>query len=168
MISLSTFKSLLPARLLDRPAVSFSVNADNNVRLPGQTVFLCLLNGLLNHSTLTQRMLEEQYMKLTRRSCDHSSFGRRLASIDAGYFQAIFEHLYKKLDSLLYISKVELATFSSKWSRVKDLESMHILVIHCLRFDRHNKSWKPFVKFWLAEDVRFWTAYSLRHMQVRD
>lgn len=287
MISLSEFKSLVPASLLDRLAIEYSVNADNHVRLPGQTVFLCLLNGILNHITLTQRMLEEHYTQLTGKHCDHSSFGRRIASIDAGFFGAISEHLYSKLSSLankrdlqvlnlriidativtlsakllsfgikanhgnkgekrqvksvlelsdeglpnllhvckeqsefsdvkalgetmkrhthpgdlwvfdkgchghqvlfdlhrfgaywitphstqklvvldvlfeseialpesapsehdgiLLIHKVELATFCGKWSGVKGLASMRLVVIHCYRWDRRAKSWKPFV-----------------------
>ena len=395
MISLSKFKSLIPAQLTNKLAIEYDVNADNHVRLPGQTVFLCLLNGILNHMSLTQRMLEEQYMKMTGKHCDHSSFGKRIASIDADFFRAISEHLYSKLSSLvskkdlqvlnlriidativtlaakllsfgikanhgnkgekrqvksvielsdeglpnllhicdkqsefsdvkalgetmkrhtnkgdlwvfdkgchahqvlfdlhqsgafwitphsaqnlivletffesdtilsesapkeqepvLVIHKVESATFSSKWSKVKDLESMHLVVIHCYRWDSRAKSWKPFVlmtnlplseskdkagpytfqeitdiyrrrweieiffrlikqylsydhltsrcengikvmihmsmiasllmiwykqhtgidrgwrsvKFWLAESVREWTAYSLKHMQLR-
>lgn len=286
MISISSFKSLIPARFLDRLAVEYCVNADNHVRLPGQTVFLCLLNGILNHVTLTQRMLEEQFMKMTGKHCDHSSFGKRLANIDADFFKAISDHLYSKLSSLvsnkdlqvlnlriidativtlsakllsfgmtannattkkrqvksvlelsgegipnllhvckeqsecsdsvalgqsmkqhtkqndlwvfdkgcnahhvlfglhqlnaywitplanqkllvrevvfqsedvvpesaagkdeeiLLVHRVELATFSGKWSKVKGLESMEIVVIHCHRFDRRAKCWKPFV-----------------------
>lgn len=395
MISLSKFKSLISVQLLNKLAIEYNVNADNHVRLPGQTVFLCLLNGILNHMTLTQRMLEEHYLKLTKNSCDHSSFGKRIASIDAVYFEAISDYLYSKLASLasnkdlqvlnlriidativtlsakllsfgmkannasnhkkrqvksvielsddgipnllhicnensecsdvkaigetmkrhnkkgdlwvfdkgcnahhillelhqlssfwitphsaqkltildtlfesdttlpenapedeeqdLIIRKVESAIFSSKWSKVKDLDSMQIVVIHCYRWDKRSKSWKPLIlmsnlplnelkdkagpytfheiadiyrrrweieiffrlikqylnydhltsrsengikvmihmsmiasllmiwykqqtginrgwrsiKFWLAENVREWTAYSLKHMQLR-
>lgn len=101
MISYSKFKSLLPAALLDRLAIEYNVNLDNHVRLPGQTVFLCLLNGILNHVSLTQRLLEEQYSKLIKKHCDHSSFGKRIASIDSEYFKAISEYLYSKLSSLV-------------------------------------------------------------------
>ena len=81
--------------LLDKLAIEYSVNARNQVRLPGQAVFLCLLNGLLNHPELTQRMLEEQYRKLTGQSCDHSSFGKRFSRLDSDYIQAILAHLHK-------------------------------------------------------------------------
>jgi transposase len=81
--------------LLDKLAIEYSVNARNHVKLPGQAVFLCLLNGLLNHPELTQRMLEEQYEKLTGQSCDHSSFGKRLSSMDSDYIQAVLWHLHK-------------------------------------------------------------------------
>ena len=101
MISLSKFKSLIPMPLLNKLAIEWNVNADNHIRLPGQTVFLCLLNGMLNNMTLTQRMLEEQYTKLTGRHCDHSSFGKRIASIDADFFRAISDFLYSKFSSLV-------------------------------------------------------------------
>lgn len=83
--------------LLSKLAIEYSVNARNHVKLPGQAVFLCLLNGLLNHPELTQRMLEEQYEKLTGQSCDHSSFGKRLCSMDSDYIQAILSHLHKMI-----------------------------------------------------------------------
>jgi len=81
--------------LLDKLAIEYSVNAKNHVKLPGQAVFLCLLNGLFNHPELTQRMLEEQYERLTGQSCDHSSFGKRLSTMDSDYIYGILSHLHK-------------------------------------------------------------------------
>ncbi len=96
-VSLDSIKELMPGSLLDRLAVKFKVNAKNQVRLPGQAVFLCILNGILNHPVLSQRMLEEQYAKLTGESCDHSTFGKRLANIDPEYFRAILDHARSKI-----------------------------------------------------------------------
>jgi transposase len=93
MISLRHFNKLIPMRLLNSLAITYRVNAVNQVRLPGQSVFLCILNGILNHPKLTQRMLEEEYTRQTKQTCDHSSFGKRLASIDPEYFAAILAHL---------------------------------------------------------------------------
>ena len=98
-VSISKFKSLLPTALLDKIAIEYSVNAHNQVKLPGQSVFLCLLNGLLNHPELSQRMLEEQYERLTGQSCDHSSFGKRFSNINPEYFRAILSHLQTKMAS---------------------------------------------------------------------
>ena len=81
--------------LLDKLAIEYNINARNQVKLPGQAVFLCVLNGLLNHPELTLRMLEEQYEKLTGQSCDHSSFGKRLSTMDSDYIQAVLAHLHK-------------------------------------------------------------------------
>ena len=92
--------------LLDKLAIEYGVNARNQVRLPGQAVFLCLLNGLFNHPELTQRMLEEQYEKLTGQSCDHSSFGKRLSTMDSGYIQAILAHLHEVIGP--YITKGDI------------------------------------------------------------
>ena len=83
--------------LLNKLAIEYSVNARNQVKLPGQAVFLCILNGLLNHPELSQRMLEEQYHRITEDSCDHSSFGKRLSSINSDYFRAILAHLRVKV-----------------------------------------------------------------------
>src|SRR5690349_17954999 len=95
------FKSLIPASLLDELAVDYNVNTHNQVRLPGQLVFLCLLNGILNHPELSQRMLEEQYEKITRHRCDHSSFGKRLAALNPEYFRAILSNLHSRIGPLL-------------------------------------------------------------------
>ena len=67
--------ALLPPPLLDRLAVQYAVNAVNQVRLSGQAVFLCLLNALVNHPKLTQRLLEETYTQLHGHTADHCSFG---------------------------------------------------------------------------------------------
>jgi hypothetical protein len=88
---------LLPAGLLDRLALNLKVNAPNQIRLSGQTVFVCLLNGLANHPMLTQRLLAEQYQQQTGQATDHSSFGKRLASISPAYFAALFQHVYRKV-----------------------------------------------------------------------
>lgn len=85
--------TLFPPKLLDRLAVAYSVNAVNQVRLPGQKVFVCLLNVLVNHPKLTQRLLEETYQRVTGHHADHSSFGQRLAVVKPAYFRALFLHL---------------------------------------------------------------------------
>lgn len=85
--------------LIDKLAIKYQVNARNQVKLPGQLVFLCLLNGLLNHPELSLRMLEEQYEKLSESNCDHSSFGKRLLSMNSGYFEAILAHLQSRIGS---------------------------------------------------------------------
>lgn len=89
--------ALLPPTLLDRLAIQYAVNAVNQVRLTGQAVFICLLNGLVNHPKLTQRLLEETYQQLHGHSADHSSFGQRLEQINPDYFAALFRHLYREM-----------------------------------------------------------------------
>jgi hypothetical protein len=59
-IPLEKLLDLLPPELLDRFAVQYGVNAVNQVRLTGQTVFLCLLNVLVTHPKLTRRMVERR------------------------------------------------------------------------------------------------------------
>lgn len=89
--------ALFPPNLLDGLALSYDVNAPNQVRLPGQKVFVCLLNVLVNHPKLTQRLLEETYQQVTGLHADHSSFGKRLGLLKPAYFQAIFRHLSRRL-----------------------------------------------------------------------
>lgn len=97
MIPVERLLALFPPTLLDRLALAYSVNAQNQYRLSGQTVFVCLLNVLANHPKLTQRLLEETHRKLTGQHADHSSFGKRLALLKPAYFQAIFRFLAHRL-----------------------------------------------------------------------
>lgn len=98
MLSYETFHKLLPPALLRGLAVTYQTDAVNQVRLPGSTVFACLLHGLLHHEQLTQRLLEETYFQRTGQHADHSSFGKRLAGISPRYFAAIYRHLQKQLE----------------------------------------------------------------------
>src|SRR2546429_9769831 len=100
-VPLEPLLALLPLELLDRLAVQFRVNAVNQIRLSGQLVFLCLLNGLVNHPKLTQRLLEETYEQLTGPTADHSSFGKRLATLPPEYVAAVFRHLYQRMQPRL-------------------------------------------------------------------
>jgi len=97
MIPLTELKKLIPASTLDKLAAEYHVDKANQVKLPGQTMFLCLLNGLVNHFMLTLRLLETQYSLITGQSCDHSAFGKRLSSIDPEFFHAIYVHLCDKI-----------------------------------------------------------------------
>ena len=101
MIALEKLLSLLPPCLLEQLALEHHVDARNQVRLRGSTVFICLLNGLLNHGDLTQRLLEEiyqqHYQPQTAHRADHSSFGKRLASIKPAFFAAIYAHLHRRM-----------------------------------------------------------------------
>jgi hypothetical protein len=92
--------ALLPPQLVDRLALEHKIDAKNQVRLTGSTVFVCLLNGLLNHGELTQRLLEEiyhhYYQPQTHKKADHSSFGKRLATINPAFFGALYTHLHQQ------------------------------------------------------------------------
>jgi hypothetical protein len=61
MLSYEPFHKLLSPARLRQLAISYQGDALNQVRLPGTTVFACLLHGLLHHPDLTQRLLEETY-----------------------------------------------------------------------------------------------------------
>src|SRR5437763_9397722 len=97
MIPLDKLFDLVPAKLLDRLAVRFHVNKVNQIKLQGQTVFLCLLNSLLSNPIVSQRILEATYEKITGQTADHSSFGKRLAVIKPAYFEALFQHVYRQV-----------------------------------------------------------------------
>jgi DDE family transposase len=100
-VPLEKLFALLPVDLLDRLALQYRVNAVNQIRLSGQLVFLCLLNGVVNHAKLTQRLLEETYAQLTGQTADHSSFGKRLATLPPEYVAAVFHHLLQQLQPRL-------------------------------------------------------------------
>ena len=97
MIPVTELLALLPPTLLDRLALQYQVNAVNQVRLSGQTMFVCLLNGLVNHPPLTLRLLEETYQQLTGHTADHSSFGKRLATLNPAYLDAIYQALQRQI-----------------------------------------------------------------------
>ena len=97
MIPVDELLALMPAERLDQLALACRVNAPNQIRLSGQTVFVCLLNCLVNHPMLTQRLFEETFTSLTGQATDHTSFGKRLKSIDPHFFEAAFVHLYRKI-----------------------------------------------------------------------
>jgi hypothetical protein len=97
LVSLGQFEQILPSYLLDQFAIEYHVDRCNHVRLPGQAVFASLLDTLLNNPVVALRAFEDTYTRKTGISADHSSFGKRLATIPAPYFQAIFEYLYDAL-----------------------------------------------------------------------
>jgi hypothetical protein len=97
MIPLADLLDLIPAQFLDHLATELSVNKVNHIKLPGQTVFLYVLNSLVNHPVVSQRILEAVAEEVSGQTVDHSSFGKRLAKIHPAYFEAIFTHLYRAL-----------------------------------------------------------------------
>jgi hypothetical protein len=105
MILLHQLLDLLPANLLDRLAVRLRVHKVNQIKLRGQTVFLCLLNAIVNNPVVSQRILEATYQKVTGRTADHSRFGKRLARIHPAYFEAIFRHVEAQIRPQLTVAE---------------------------------------------------------------
>jgi hypothetical protein len=101
MITLASLLDLLPSKLLARLAIQFGVNTVNQVKLTGQTVFLCLLNTWVSNPVVTQRLLKATSEQLTGQSIDHSSFSKRLATINPDYFEGLFEHVYRQVQPLM-------------------------------------------------------------------
>lgn len=100
-IPLEALFDILPGKLLAQLAIDHQVDKVNQIKLPGETVFLCLLTCVMGGVAVAQRLLEATYAKLTGRTADHSSIGKRLASINPAFFEAIFEHVYKELSPTL-------------------------------------------------------------------
>ncbi len=101
MIPLDHLLDLFPSKLLDRLAVRFRVNQVNQIKLPGQTVCLCLLNTLVNHPVVSQRLLKATDEKVTGQTVDHRSFSKRLATVNPDYFEALGHHVYQKIQPLM-------------------------------------------------------------------
>lgn len=97
LVPLEKLKRVLPQGLLQHLAVEHKTDTCNQVRLPGAAVFVCLLDALLNHGVVTQRLLEEIYTQRTGVHADHSSFGERLKRIPAEYFVALYHDLHRRL-----------------------------------------------------------------------
>lgn len=96
-VSLQELERVLPVRQVSKLAMKYGVDAHNQHRLPGTTVFTCLLDAIVNHGVTTQRLLEEIHFQLTGIHADHSSFGRRLASASAAFFEAIYKDVHTRL-----------------------------------------------------------------------
>lgn len=96
-VSLKSFESILPLELVQRLCIEHNVDKCNQIRLPGLAVFSCLLDTTLRGCDTSQRALADVYEANTGQTADHSSFGKRLASIPVDLFRDIFEHLYKVL-----------------------------------------------------------------------
>ena len=92
---------MIPLAELDRLAVIHNVNAVNQIKLPGQVVFLCLLNTLLNGPKVTQRFLEAVYERWLIEDVHYSSFSKRLAVIKPAYFAALFRALHRRVQPLI-------------------------------------------------------------------
>jgi hypothetical protein len=105
MIPLEKLLSVLPISALDRLALSQEVDKKNQFKLPGVAVFICLLNSIVNHPFVTQRLLEETYNNYSGQTADHSSFGKRLAQIKVSYFEAIFWQLHSQLASRITMAE---------------------------------------------------------------
>lgn len=97
LVPLEELKRVLPDGLVQRLAVKHKTDARNQVRLPGAAVFVCLLDAVLNHGVVTQRLLEEIYTQRTGVRADHSSFGERLKQIPPEYFVALYRDLHARL-----------------------------------------------------------------------
>ena len=97
MLTLQHFFTLFPPKRLEELACEYQVDAQHSIKISGPALFLCLLNGLLNHPELSQRMLEEIYHQQTGQTLDHSTFGKCLNRINPSFFKGIFQELYAKL-----------------------------------------------------------------------
>src|SRR6185369_877140 len=101
MVPLADLLALVPASLLEKLALAYQVDKANQVRLTGPTVFVCLLNTLLNHAMVTQRLLQETFQRLTGKTVHYSSFSYRLGQLNPDYFDALFTHVYRQVQTQL-------------------------------------------------------------------
>jgi hypothetical protein len=99
VVPLAELCELIPDALLERLALAYRVDRANQIRLRGQTVFVCLLNTLLNHAVVTQRLLQEAFQRLTGKTVHYSSFSHRLTQINPDYFDALYTHVYRQVQA---------------------------------------------------------------------
>lgn len=97
MIALKELLTLLPPAQLEGLACRYELDSSHQVKLSGPVMFVCLLNGLLNHNELSLRLLQESYAQQTGQSADHSSFSKCLARIAPAYFADLFRWLRARL-----------------------------------------------------------------------
>jgi hypothetical protein len=97
MIALQELYTLLPPQQLERLAVRYELDRQHQVKLSGPVLFLCLLNGLLNHNELTQRLLASAYERQTGYPASPSSFSKALARVPPAYFADLFAWLRQRM-----------------------------------------------------------------------
>ena len=97
MLALKHLFTLLPPERLEHLACRYELDTVHSVKLSGPLLFLCLLNGLLNHPELSQRLLAETYQQQTGRCIDHSSFSLRLNNVPPAYFADLFADLRQQM-----------------------------------------------------------------------
>jgi hypothetical protein len=97
MYPLRELYALLPPKQLERLATTYALDSRHQVKLSGPVVFLSMLNGLLNHNELTQRLLATTYQQQTGYPASQSSFSKCLARIQPAYFGDLFVYLRKRL-----------------------------------------------------------------------
>jgi hypothetical protein len=102
MLPLDDLEGVIPLAELDRLALVHNVNAVNQIKLPGQVVFLCLLNTLFNGPKVTQRLLEAMYERWLIEDVHSSSFSKRLAVIKTAYFGALFRAVQVRVQPLIH------------------------------------------------------------------
>lgn len=88
---------MLPLWLAQPLALTYRLDARNQIRLPASRVFVCLVQGLRHHPQLTKRLLEASYTAQTRQHADHSRLGKRLETIAPAYFATIYTGLHQKM-----------------------------------------------------------------------
>jgi DDE family transposase len=101
MLPLDALDGVIPLAELDRLAFSCGVNAVNQIKLPGQVVFLCLLNTLLNGPKVTQRLLEAAFERWLIEDVHYSAFSKRLAVMKPVYLKALFHAVQHRVQPLM-------------------------------------------------------------------
>jgi hypothetical protein len=101
MLALKHFFTFLPPERLEALAGRYQVEAAHSVTLSGPVLFLGLLNGLLNHPQLSQRLREETSHQQTGGTLDHSTFSYALNRVPPAYFAEVFGELHQKLQPQL-------------------------------------------------------------------
>lgn len=101
MVAFEELLDLLPHAELKRLAVQYNVDAVNQIQLTGETVFACLLNGVLNSPVLTQRMLEATFEEQFGRDIHYSTFCKRFQAINPAYFEGIFRAVFARVQPLM-------------------------------------------------------------------
>lgn len=136
MLSSKELEEVLPAIMLQQLAVQHGVDRSKTMRLPAPTMLLCLLDALLNHEAATLRLLEEIYTVQTGGTADHSTFGKVLVRLPAGYFADVAREVHARVAPLAKPRDLGGLTL-----RILDATNV-ALSAKLLHFGIHNPGWR--------------------------
>ena len=101
MLALKHLFTFLPPERVEQLACRYQVDAAHSVKLSGSGMFLCLLNGLVNHPELTLRLLQDIYQQQTGVALHYSTFSYCLNKLPVAYFADLLREVRHKMQAQL-------------------------------------------------------------------
>ena len=96
-LSIKAFEELLPAKRLERLALTYELDATQSIKLSGPLMFLTLLRGVVYHQEVSLRLMADDFLEATGVRLHYSALSKRLSRINVEYFHDVFDYLVNVL-----------------------------------------------------------------------